>query len=415
MNIYDKFLTVALILSGLTDAVRKVGAGGISGLGMITIIFGFGTWILVFSRSRMPNAVLSASSLVFFLIVIIISWLLHFDSLAPITVIQNVSVYLGFVGFILLSTIQTYHSFELPEYISKYLPRSIQISVTLYGLGLLLDGPGSRMIMGARSFALFAIIGVAWFLASWRYRIPKSLFWTSFAILTLAFSFSRTALVIALLLFPLSQISFTSIKGLMRMSFIIFLIVTVSYLAFTYVEPIRSRFTDQGDNASVGGVQVNTSGRSTAWPVAYASAMESPWIGKGPTSVGIVLVKRVSVHFLHPHNDYLRFFHDCGLIGLVFWMLGYFGLIGKSWQNWQWADKYDQENAHIHLASFLALIAAALGMISDNVVVYPFVMFPLGTLVGASVGSGSKRKKELKLARKSALMPSSIQVNNYQT
>jgi O-antigen ligase len=263
--------------------------------------------------------------------------------------------------------------------------------------------------MGARSFALFAIIGVAWYLAAWRYRQAGSIWWAGFTIVTIALSFSRTALVIAIVLFPLSQISLTSFKGFMRMTLTILLIVTVSFLAFTFVEPIRTRFTAVGDNATVGGVKINTSGRSAAWPVAYASAMESPWIGKGPGSVGMILAKRVGPAFAHPHNDYLRILHDFGFIGLTFWLLGYWQLIIKTWQNWQWADKNDQENAYIHLAAFLSLVAVALAMISDNVVVYIFAMAPLGILVGASLGITSRRKKIIKYSPQLALRSSTLE------
>ncbi|BAZ32370.1 hypothetical protein NIES4074_48740 [Cylindrospermum sp. NIES-4074] len=409
MNLSLTFLSVMLILSGLTDFIRIVRLGAITGLGVITLISFFGSWYLLFTHSRLPKVVLVVSSLVLFIISGFLDWLWHFSVLSPVTVIQNLSVYMGFVGLLLLSITQSNRTFDLPEYISKSLPRGIQISVSLYGLGLVLGGPGSGIIMGARSFALFAIIGSAWFLATWRYRFPGSLLWASFTILTLAFSFSRTALVITLMLFPLSQLSLTSLKGLLRMGLTITLLITVCFLAFTFVEPIRSRFTDAGDNARVGGVQINTSGRNLAWPVAYTSAMESPWIGKGPTSVGMVLVKRVGSEFAHPHNDYLRIFHDFGLIGLTFWLLGYWVLIIKTFQNWQWADRYDQENAHIHLASFLALIAVALGMMSDNVVVYIFVMAPLGILVGASLGSGSRRKKVIRSHDKLNVVPASLE------
>ncbi len=247
---------------------------------------------------------------------------------------------------------------------------------------------------------------MAWYLAAWRYRLPGGLFWASFTIIAIALSYSRTALLIGLILFPLSQISLKDLKGWGRMGLTIALIAIVSYLAFTYVEPIRSRFTAVGDNATVGGVQINTSGRNAAWPVAYASAMESPWIGKGPGSVGLVLAKLVGPAFNHPHNDYLRIFHDYGLIGLTFWLLGYCQLIIKTWQNWQWADQHDTANAHVHLAAFLALVAVSLAMISDNVVVYIFSMAPLGILAGASLGSASRRQKVIKSADKLALVSS---------
>jgi O-antigen ligase len=398
MSFYQNILSITLLLCGLTDFLRIFRLGGITALGILTLIVAPISWILVFTRSKIPKAVLVVSSLVLFIIFALLDWLWHYSTLSKsiVTVVQNLSLYIAFVGFVVLSTIQSNRTFDPPNYISKSFPRAIKISVGLYGLSLLIFGPGTGLIMGPRSFALFAIIGMAWYLAAWRYHLPGGLLWASFTIIAIALSFSRTALLIALLLFPLSQISLKDLKGWMRMGLTIALIATVSYLAFTYVEPIRSRFTSVGDNATVGGVKINTSGRNVAWPVAYASAMESPWIGKGPGSVGIVLGERVGPAFIHPHNDYLRIFHDYGLIGLTFWLIGYWQLIIKTWQNWQWADQNDRANAHIHLAAFLALVAVSLGMLSDNVIVYIFSMAPLGILVGASLGSGSRRKKMIK-------------------
>ncbi|MBW4685948.1 MAG: O-antigen ligase family protein [Komarekiella atlantica HA4396-MV6] len=409
MNFYQNILSITLFICGLTDFLRVFRLGGITALGILTLILAPTTWVLVFIRSKMPKVVLVASWLVLFVIFALIDWLWHYSTLSLVTTIQNLSLYIAFVGFVVLSTIQSNRTFDLPKYISQSFPTAIKISVGLYGLSLIINGPGASLIMGPRSFALFAIIGIAWCLAAWRYRLPGGLLWASFTIMAIALSFSRTALLIALILFPLSQISLKSLKGWVRMGLTVALIATVAYLAFTYVEPIRSRFTAVGDNATVGGVQINTSGRNVAWPVAYASAMESPWIGKGPSSVGIVLGERVGPAFIHPHNDYLRIFHDYGLIGLTFWFLGYSQLIIKTWQNWQWADQYDRANAHVHLAAFLALVAVSLSMISDNVIVYIFSMAPLGILVGASLGSGSRRKKMIKSTSKLSLVSDSLE------
>ncbi|AFY53080.1 lipid A core-O-antigen ligase-like enyme [Rivularia sp. PCC 7116] len=406
MNVYQKVLYATLIISGLTNAVRMISLGPITALGALSIISGIGSWVLVFTRSHISKATYIATSLVLFVVYSLFNFLWYsLTSKLPISdAVQNLSLYLAFVGILVLSAIETNRSFDPPDFISNALSLAGKLSVLVYGFSILIGGFGTGIIMGARPFALFAMIAAAWFLAGWRYGLLGSRWWTIFTIVVMALSFSRTALVVTLILFPLSQISFNSIKGWLKMGFTIFLMVTVSFLAFTYVEPIRSRFTDVGDNATVGGVQINTSGRATAWPIAYASAWESPWIGHGPGSVVVVLVQNVGRAFSHPHNDYLRIFHDYGLIGLTLWLLGYIGLLVKTWQNWQWSDQNDRANARISLAAFLTLVAVAIAMISDNIIVYLFAMNPLGILVGASLGSTSRRKKVIKTARKLELL-----------
>ncbi|MBW4614354.1 MAG: O-antigen ligase family protein [Desmonostoc vinosum HA7617-LM4] len=395
MQLYEIFLSLTIIFSGLADAWRLLSLGSITALGILTILSAVATWILLSARRKLPKAVLVVSGLVLFILQALINWVWYLPtgSLPFVNAVQNVSVLAAFVGLILLSTIQSYRTPGSPKFISDALTKATQLSAVLYGLSILITGPSAKIIMSPRSFALFAIVGVAWYVAAWRYRLPKALWWLGLIIVDIALSFSRTALLISLILIPLSQISLTSIKSWVRIGLTLVLIVTVSYLAFNYVEPIRSRFSDVGDNATVGGVKVNTSGRNQAWPIAYASALESPWIGKGPGSVGIVLVKRVGPTFPHPHNDYLRILHDYGFIGLTIWIFGYGQLITKTWQNWKWADRNDIKNSRIHLAAFLALAAVALAMITDNVIVYIFVMAPLGVLVGASLGSASFSKK----------------------
>ncbi len=53
-------------------------------------------------------------------------------------------------------------------------------------------------------------------------------------------------------------------------------------------------------------------------------------------------------------------------------------------------------------------MAVAIAMISDNVIVYMFVMAPLGILVGASLGSGSRRKKVIKSHRRSGIASNNL-------
>lgn len=406
MNLYQKILYGTVVFSGLTDLLRKISLGGITPLGLFTILIAFVSCILPFTRKNLPSIAWRALYLVLFIVCSLMNvvWFVQSTNLPIILTIQNLSVYMAFVGLLILSIQETNRYFESPDYITNALTISIKLSVVIYGVSILIGGPGTDVLMAARGFGLFGMMGVAWLLAGWRYGVPGAKNWTIITLIVVSLSNSRTALVIALLLFPLSQISLKDIRSWFRIALIIILTVIVSYLAFTYVEPIRARFTDVGDNATVGGVQINTSGRGEAWPVAYESAWESPWFGKGPGSVSVLLVKSVGHAFLHPHNDYLRIFHDFGLIGLTLWLLGYIGLIIKTWQYWHWADENDRDNAHIHLAAFLGLIAAALGMITDNVIVYIFLMGPLGILVGASIGNGNRRKRIIRTAHKLALL-----------
>jgi O-antigen ligase len=409
MNPYTLFLAAILLFSSLTDGLRRFSVGPITLQAVITILVSIGSVLLIGARGKLPKVGVSAISLL--LIFLSVGWLsLHLNSKTSMVglslQIQNLLVYALFVGLILLSAIESFEApMQPPWYITQGFLRAAQLTALLYGTSLLVGGLGTDLVMGARSFALFGIVGVAWCLASWRYRSPgQSGLWAIGLTALVALSFSRTATVICLLLFPLSQLSFRDSKSVMRVGLWMGLIALIAYLSFNYVQPIRARFTETGDSGQLGGVQVNTSGREPIWQAVMASSSQSPWIGKGPGSVAIPVTQVNSVAAGHPHNDYLRLLHDYGYIGLGLWIAGYATLLLQSWRYWIWADHHDRAAAHVHSATCLALMGVALAMLTDNVVVYWFVMAPLGMLVGASIGLGLARRRLVQKARPLAWM-----------
>jgi O-antigen ligase len=406
MNPYTLVLAAILLLSSVTDWTRKLAFGSLTLQGVLTIGLGVGTLLLVVARRRLPKAVFMAGWLVLFLCIGVLSVYLN-RSTSLISFrdqSQNLLVYALFVGALLMSATESHaNPIAPPWYLSHGFMRAAQISMVFYGVSLLVGGLGTSVWMGARSFSIFAVIAVAWCLACWRYKVFPSAGLCAIGLTVLiALSFSRTATVVALLMFPLAQVSPRDPRSWGRVAVWVSAIALVAYLAFTFVEPVRARFVATGDNAKVGGFQVNTSGRDVIWKAVQDSAAESPWVGKGPGSAGIA-VQKVN-ETIHPHNDYLRLLHDFGRLGLGIWILGYGGLLIQAWRNWFWAEKYDRVTAHIHAAAVLAMLVVAFVMITDNVVVYLFAMAPLGILIGASIGSGSARQKLLRQSRPLAWM-----------
>jgi O-antigen ligase len=88
----------------------------------------------------------------------------------------------------------------------------------------------------------------------------------------------------------------------------------------------------------------------------------------------------------HPHNEYLRIFHDFGLVGLLLWLWGFSVLLGRTFLAWRRADRTRDPDAFVHLAAWLGLVSLALGMVTDNPLRHVHVLLPLGLTVGASVG-----------------------------
>lgn len=408
MRPYPFILGLIVILSGATDLLRRVSAGPLTLQGVMTIVLGVGCLGLVLTRGKLPKFTWTAIPLVVFLVVGALSCYINL----PISQIafkdqtQSLLVYALFVGTLLLSAGEAYRSpVEPPWYLSEGFTKSAQLSMMLYGFGILTEGPGSKGIMGPRSFAIYAIVAAGWLLACSKHRSFKGAGWMAMGLTTLvAFSFSRTATVICLLLYPLSQISPRDSKSWFRVGLTMGFISLIAYLTFTYVEPIRNRFTDVGDSGSIGSVKVNTSGRDRIWESVSISAAESPVVGKGPGSVAIPVVKANQSANGHPHNDYLRLLHDFGWVGLGLWLTSYIAILLQSWNNWAWAEQFDPMTAHVYEASVLSLLAVAFMMVTDNVVVYQFAMAPLGILVGASIGLGQARRKLVRQLRPLAWM-----------
>ncbi|BAU44001.1 O-antigen ligase family protein [Leptolyngbya sp. O-77] len=387
-NIFALLITTAVFLSGFADAFRGFSAGFLSLQGLLTVLAAVMSWFLIIIRGKISKLVLTAPLLISFITLGLVSLLWNASTLPEfIAGFQNLSVYAAFVGFLVLSTTECSKNPYFRKKIGRTLSLTFKLSAMLYGLGLVIAGPGASLFMGARAFALYIILGSAWFLGAWRYRVAGGIFWFMFIQIVLALSFSRMATVISILLFPLSQLSFKNLKDLLRVFLSLVLILILATLAFTYVTPVRERFTSQGDNAEILGIKVNTSGRAEFWEPVYASTMESPLLGKGPGSVAEVVLAVNDTTGGHPHNDYLRIFHDFGIIGLLLWLMGYFGLLIKTLRSWLDSDKRNDRSAHIHLSAFLALLAVALAMLTDNIIVYIFTMVPLGVLTGLSLGS----------------------------
>jgi O-antigen ligase len=137
----------------------------------------------------------------------------------------------------------------------------------------------------------------------------------------------------------------------------------------------------------VGSTRIDTSGRLEIWAAVIASAREDPVTGKGLGSSQVLLgAADPGASPEHPHNDYLRLWHDLGLVGLLLFLTAAGGWMVILLRSWYQAEQLGRGTAQLKLAAALGLLAVLLAMITDNVIVYVFVMGPLGVIVGAGLG-----------------------------
>jgi O-antigen ligase len=236
---------------------------------------------------------------------------------------------------------------------------------------------------GGRSFALGALIALAVLLPRQSTGLPTRVMPYLIAALAIG-SLSRTASVIcvAMLAAPAARQGRRRLLKSVAMSLGA---VAALILLIDRYPPFRDRFL-QGDNGyAVGGVKLNTSGRVTLWRMVVADVRDNWLAGNGPGS-SVELISSHFAHISHPHNDYLRIYHDFGLVGLTLFTLGYAMLIART------ARRAILLSSGVHSSALMGLIAISAAMLTDNVVIYGFVMVPLAVLVGLSMAYSTSER-----------------------
>jgi O-antigen ligase len=299
---------------------------------------------------------------------------------------QNALVFFTFVALVLVSQRHTALLPYLPVRVVRLLAGSTALAAFLYGLSVVWWGWGAEVLWGNRTFAMFALLGLSWFLAGWREGRRGALSSSILIAMAIAASLSRMAFAVVLLLFPLSQLVGASWARLTRVVPALLLSGGFAILSIEVVGPLRDRFTAAGTLEDI--LETNatmyTSGRVAMWNETLQSALESPWVGKGAGSA-VAHVQDVFEDIGHPHSDYLRVLHDYGAVGLVLFLVSLACLTRACWQTWRSAR--DWFRSRLALASLLGLATVAVMMVTDNALVYIFVMAPLGVLLGTTLGS----------------------------
>ncbi|MDX2006837.1 MAG: O-antigen ligase family protein [Meiothermus sp.] len=362
--------------------------GPVSLLGLLSMGYGALAWTLWVIR---PHFGSRNSMAVGFFMALFALWagvsMFRLDSRIDLPNLQNLAVLMGFFGLFLLSSrlSATYPDYGLK--VKRWILWAGIVASGLYGLSVALGGLESSLIVGTRTYALFALIPIAIAFANARHGSRADLYWGLFMTLMVAASLSRLALVIALILLGLSLLpakgslwQWGKFVGLFAAA------LTILVAAVFNIEPLRKRFFTGDVSVQVAGVGINMMGRGDFWVATWQSFLESPWTGKGAGSASNTIIARFGERITHPHNDYLRLLHDYGLIGCLFFAAAFMLMLWSALTAWLRAYSRGSPSATLHFAAFLALAGIALSSTTDNSVSYIFVMAPLAILVGASVG-----------------------------
>jgi O-antigen ligase len=375
-----------LLFSGFVDLPGHLSVGPISVSGAATILFSVVVAVLLARRRKL--------AWVGFRKIWPLSLLLLYSILQclwrrpPMQGFQTVCILWLFVGLItvLAGGEKSELSFKSAE---RTLIWATAIATVCYTLSILYDGVGTEAFIGARSFALYALLGVALLLGRWA-NGSKDL-WPAIGLtFIVCLSLSRTALVVAALLFPLAGMRSFSIRELRRVAVISLVTAVTLFLIIAAIGALSSRFLDEnsvGDIAS-GEAELNTNGRFAFWAATMDSFSDSPWLGNGPGTANDLIDWKFE-GLGHPHNEYLRVLHDQGILGLSLLLLGMGKLLLLCYRAYRESLSKISSSSGFCLATFLALTAFLLTMTTDNTASYVFVVSPLGILVGTALSSST--------------------------
>jgi O-antigen ligase len=297
--------------------------------------------------------------------------------------LQNVTVLGTFTLLVLLCAREVRADARIATAVSRVIEVTALLTTLAFVVVLVRAGghAGSDTLIGARSFGLFAIVGIACQLSRWQSGKASGL-WLAILMTGASFmSMSRMAFVSAALLFPLAAVLAGGRGQAVRAVLVTVLMGSALTAGVFFYEPMRSRFFAEDASLQVGGLAVNTSGRANVWREVSSSFAQAPWLGQG---VGSATIYAQAYGIGHPHNDYLRVAHDTGLLGASLLVGGLLLILRHLWR--QLRRETDADARAMHLAALLATAGVAITMVTDNSLSYIFVMAPLGILVGCSCG-----------------------------
>jgi O-antigen ligase len=373
-----------MFLSALVDFPNTIEVGPVSVQAILTICY-FAACLLLFPLLPMSTSPFTTTLLPLLVFVFWATMSLTWSS-AVIKGLQNVLILCILLVAIRLSAAaaDSYPCFA--SHFGRRLQQGTIVSSALYGFSILWFGLGSNEVFGARSFGLFALLGVAYYLSCWRYGQKLGLAGAAILTLLIGASLSRLALGIAVALFPISQIPSRGLSRALRMVMILIIVLTISFGAVVYIDALRERFLTGDVSLKIGSYAINGSGRAAFWRVTLESLEESPILGKGAGSTE-GLIESFFVDMRHPHSDYLRVANDYGAVGVSLWAAAIGTILFRLWNSWRRADRMGHHSAKIHFAAFLALTAFVMEMSMENAMVYIFVVAPLALLIGTSLGT----------------------------
>ncbi len=388
-------MALAIVVASLVDVPRSRQAGSMTWLGLITIVqSALGVAALLLMQrvpTRVAKMVALPGAFVLWAALSMIWAPPHNEGM------QNAAVYFAFAVLITVAAVATAgNQSQAERVIGVSIVLADVVALGIVAASLALRGWPTNIdavpwFVHPRALALFGLVPLSWHLARWTNGNARSAVGAGLWVIALFVSLSRTATAIALLLVVLAF--FARARGgraTLPSRMLLLALVPVVIAAALTVTPFRDRlFFRPNRTATTTELQVRDNGRTIMWRIVAESALEAPILGKGLGSSEPVVSNQYE-WVGHPHNEYLRVWHDLGIVGLVLLLAAFVVWWRALWTEWRRRSGYVVLPAPtLQLAAMGALLALLLGMLTDNSLVYNFVMAPTAVLIGAGLGARS--------------------------
>ena len=384
------FVFATLGLVALVDLPRELKIGETTSYALITVALVVP--LVAVSMSRYVLSAVRGTGLLFVPLYAFAGWaVVSMLWFRPATEgAQNILAYAAFAALVPVTAAAIIHGDLSLRTARAAMTGVFVVASALYVGSLATSGVGGSDVVGARSYALLGVIGVAWGAGHMRmgyrrYGLLAAACW----LLTLL-SLSRLAFAAALLVLALISLDLRTTGRFVKSAVLVGVVSVVAYLSVTSFGPMAERFA-KGDVKSIGGVSLNVEGRNEIWGVTWESYLESPLVGRGAGSAAEMLDATMD-DADHPHNDYLRVLHDLGVIGLALLIAALLGLLHRLVRQTRAAQR-QTESAAVDLSALLALLALMVGMTTDNAIVYLFVVGPVAVALGLSIGTAVREER----------------------
>jgi O-antigen ligase len=302
---------------------------------------------------------------------------------------QNAMVYVIFLAAMVLAA--GWATPRTPVILLRWMRAAAVVGALGYLVTAVILGPGTTGFYEARNVGILAWLGMA-VSVPLAIQSRRGLVVPALLIVTCLVSLSRTSTAVCMLL-ALGLALRPEQRGQVRRILAVAAVVAVAgVLAATRFPPLRDRFL-HNDNERIAGLPIGTSGRTNIWRVVWDSIEQSPIYGHGVgTAMELVADTFGPQHIAHPHNDYLRLWHDFGILGLALFLAAIVILGVGAFRRWRSSD--NPADQAVHLAAGLGVIGLCASIVTGNELAHVFVALPLGVLIGTSLGRDARLRPQ---------------------